>query len=325
MESPHNCLLDMCAVFLFLTQGIIHKNDDKYKIDTLNFRFFLNTIMSNILMNIFNTIRDFVLYFCCRIIFGPVEFKLIVASFIVVFGSIFKYYDIAPHSYLALKSNIFNQYFVKLGWAWTLGLLIPFIYLTLITKHSHFEIITRHLSRILIATGVWYIVTLSFIQIELYTGQCKHDEMKGLSRRVCVKSGYEWEEGVDFSGHTFLLLYAILIINEEVKSYLASKAATPNNNTISNANQKCTKVYSNIIRILFALLAALTIIWEFMLLSTALYFHHMFDKIVAAIIAVFFWYITYYVWYRSDSGSLLCPQRPKQSENAGNVSEATPM
>jgi hypothetical protein len=67
---------------------------------------------------------------------------------------------------------------------------------------------------------------------------------------------------------------------------------------------------SHIIRILYVALAALTILWEFMLLSTALYFHDTLHKIAAAGLAVFFWYITYYVWYRRDSPSLLYPSSP---------------
>jgi hypothetical protein len=50
-----------------------------------------------------------------------------------------------------------------------------------------------------------------------------------------------------------------------------------------------------------------------MLLSTALYFHHTAHKLVAAGIAVFFWYITYYQWYQPDSPSLLRPLSPKNN------------
>ena len=271
------------------------------------------------LKDVYHIVRDLVLFFCRRIIFGPAIFKLLVSFAIIIIGSILKSLNLAPSSYLSSKNNIFNQYFAKLGWAWTIGLLIPFIYLTLITKYNHYQIITRHLVRMLIATGVWYIITLIFVRFEAYTGSCKHVDMRGVSRRVCLSGGHEWQEGHDFSGHTFLLLYSLLIINEEVKSYDkgtkkvddASKVARDSGDAESNGEQQRLEIFSKLIRIVYVSLAGLTILWEFMLLSTALYFHHTLHKIAAASLAVFFWYITYYVWYRPDGTSLLYPSSPK--------------
>ncbi|CAF2787040.1 unnamed protein product [Rotaria sp. Silwood2] len=276
-------------------------------------------LTTTILHDICRIIRDLVLFFCRRIIFGPPMFKLLVSFTIIIIGSILKALDLAPNSYLSLKTNIFNTYFAKFGWGWTMGLLIPFVYLTYITTHNRYQIITHHLVRLLIATGVWYIVTYLFVHVESRTGICKHDSMRGVPRTVCLRGGFEWEEGHDFSGHVFLLLYAILIINEEVKSYdkstkevdQANKIVPESGGTLSNINHEHAKIFSNIIRINYILLAALTILWEFMILSTALYFHHTIHKLIAAGVAVFFWYITYYLWYRPNSSSFLCPSSPK--------------
>jgi hypothetical protein len=277
---------------------------------------------NSLVMEVYHIIRDLVLFFCRRIIFGPTQFKLLVSFSIIVIGSLIKASELAPNSYFSSKSNIFNRYFAKLGWAWTIGLLGPFIYLTLMTTHSNYQIVTRHLIRLLIATGVWYTVTFIFVRFEELTGSCKHVDMRGATRKVCVSKGHEWEEGHDFSGHTFLLLYALLIINEEVKSYDKgtkkvdqASAATENSSgdTSANINHQNWALLSKILRVLYVSLAALTILWEFMLLSTALYFHHTRHKLAAAGIAVFFWYITYYVWYRPDTDqrSLLYPSKPK--------------
>ncbi len=273
-----------------------------------------------LVMDVYHKIRDLVLFFCRRIIFGPPKFKLLVSFSIILIGSTLGHYKLAPASYLSLKSNIFNRYFAKLGWAWTIGLLGPFIYLTLITTHNHYQILTRHLVRLLVATGVWYIITLLFALLEEYTGSCENADRLGLSRKECLSNG-KWQTGTDFSGHTFLLLYALLIINEEVKSYdkgtksvdqASAKTKNPSGDTLANIDHPSWKLYSKIIRILYVLLAALTILWEFMLLSTALYFHDPHHKLIAAGIAVFFWYITYYVWYRPDNNhSLLYPSTPK--------------
>jgi hypothetical protein len=269
-----------------------------------------------ILLDIYHIIRDLILFFCRRIIFGPVQFKLLVSFAIILIGSILKQFALAPDSYLSSSKNIFNIYFVKLGWAWTIGLLGPFIYLTLITTHSHYRILTHHLVRLLIATGVWYIITSLFVHFEAYTGMCKREEMRGATKKVCISGGHEWQEGYDLSGHAFLLLYALLIINEEVKSYdkgtkIVDQSTKPTTNENGDTSTNIEGQRSKIIRILYVLLAALTILWEFMLLSTALYFHYTLHKLIAAGIAVFFWYITYYVWYRRDSSSLLYPSSPK--------------
>jgi len=277
-----------------------------------------------ILLDIYHISRDVILFFCRRIIFGPIQFKLLVTFAIIIIGSILKSLELAPNSYLSVRTNIFNKYFAKLGWGWTIGLLGPFIYLTLVTTHNHYRILTHHLVRLLIATGVWYIITSLFFHFEAYTGMCTNEEMRGATKKVCISRGHEWQEGHDFSGHTFLLLYALLIINEEVKSYdkgtkIVDKAVKTTTTTTTNENgdgssnieNQRLKIISKIIRILYVLLAALTVLWEFMLLSTALYFHHTLDKLIAAGLAVFFWYITYYVWYRLDSPSLLYPSSPK--------------
>jgi len=269
-----------------------------------------------ILLDIYHIIRDVILFFCRRIIFGPIQFKLLVTFAIIIIGSILKSLDLAPNSYLSLKTNIFNKYFAKLGWGWTIGLLGPFIYLTLVTTHSQYRILTHHLVRLLIATGVWYIITSLFVHFEAYTGMCKHEEMRGATKKVCISGGHGWQEGYDLSGHAFLLVYALLIINEEVKSYdkgtkTVDQPTKPTINENGDTSTNIERQRSKIIRILYVLLAALTILWEFMLLSTALYFHHTLHKLIAAGIAVFFWYITYYVWYRRDSSSLLYPSSPK--------------
>ena len=274
-----------------------------------------------VVKDFYHIARDLTLFFCRRIIFGPVEFKILVSLAIIIIGSLLKSYELVPNSYFSLKTNIFNRFFAKLGWAWTMGLLGPFIYLTLVTTHTQYQIFTRHLIRLLIATGVWYVITSIFVRFELLTGSCKYEPMRGASKRVCVSGGYEWNEGYDFSGHTFLLLYAILIINEEVKAYdkgtkkvdQKTKTATAEGgDTVETTEQQRLELFSKLIRILYVALAALTILWEFMLLSTALYFHHTLHKITAAGFAVFFWYITYYVWYRRDNHSLLYPSTPKE-------------
>jgi len=170
--------------------------------------------------DLFGFVRNIVLFFCRRIIFAPINFKLVVYALIIIVGSTLKYFDIAPSTYLSSKHNIFNYYFAKLGWGWSMILLVPFVYLTtLIYTRGDYRLIGRHLIRLLVATGVWYVIVVLFVRVEAATGSCKHVDMRGAPRHVCLKGGHEWEQGHDFSGHTFMLLYLLLVINEEVKSY----------------------------------------------------------------------------------------------------------
>jgi len=87
-------------------------------------------------------------------------------------------------------------------------------------------------------------------------------------------------------------------------------AAIGSGDTSSNLDQRRLKLFSAAIKALYVALAALTVLWEFMLLSTALYFHDTSSKIGAGLVAVFFWFITYRVWYRQKNTSLMTPCSP---------------
>lgn len=187
------------------------------------------------------------------------------------------------------------------------------------TTRKPYEILTNHLSRLFVATGIWYVITSLFVFIESRTGSCQHEEWRGATRYVCLKQGYQWQEGTDFSGHTFLLLYAILIINEEVKAYRKGakkidqadqKTAEVTAEGAPNPSKETFEIYKHLIRFIYIALGGLTVLWEFMLLSTALYFHHTLHKIFAACFAVLSWYLTYYVWYQPHSTSPLYPSKP---------------
>jgi hypothetical protein len=173
---------------------------------------------SSLPSNFSGTVRNAVICVVHRIIFAELKFKLIAYFLFVIIGSILKDGDLVPHTYFASKHNIFNQYFVKLGWAWSTILLVPFIYLTSsIYTCGQYKLIARQFIRLMVATGIWFVVTTLFVWIEEITGTCEF--MDETSRNMCRKSGYEWQEGHDISGHTFILLYIILIINEEANVY----------------------------------------------------------------------------------------------------------
>lgn len=131
-------------------------------------------------------------------------------------------------SYFAKKSNVFNLYFVKIGWFWT-----TLAFFLLILSHPAFgpawrlKLTKRRLhatARYAVITLVWVLVTQwcfgppvidrSFRwtggQCALVQAEDVEDEM-GKARQVvthaaCKAIGGQWSGGHDISGHVFLLI-----------------------------------------------------------------------------------------------------------------------
>ena len=262
---------------------------------------------SSLISDIFRILQTIILTFCRHIVFAPPRLKILVYFFLILIGPFLKDFHLFPNTSLPANANLLNKYITQLGWPWSISLLIPFVYLTsLIYTHGHYGWILRHLIRLFIATIIWYLILAILIRIEILTGMCKPTH----SRRICRDGRYPWQEG-----HTFFLLYALLVINDEVKLYGenwkkiedASKTNTGNNYSI---NQTRLRMFAIPIGILYVALAILTILWEFLLLSTVLYFYNILHKLIAASVAVFFWFLTYRVWYRRNDRSKMAPCAP---------------
>lgn len=229
------------------------------------------------------------------VLVSPV-FKVAIYWLVILTGSFLHDFLPFPQSYLSNKRNVFNVYFVKLGWVWTLGLMIPFMCLTSLvyTSCKPFAML-KHLSRLAVGTFGWYFWVNFFVFIEEQTGFCEGEETL-TSKRICHLQGFHWD-GFDISGHTFLLTYSALIITEElqVKQY-----KTWFNSTKSETDApQYLKHLSPLIDAFFTGSALLLLLWEFMLLCTTLYFHTVLQKVLGALIAFFTWYITYEIWYKN--------------------------
>ena len=272
---------------------------------------------SSLSSDIFRIIHHIALAFCRRVIFAPPRWKIFVYFTLILLGPFLKDVQLVPNTFsLAVRINTFNKYVFQLGWTCFLSLLLPFVYLTsLIYTRGHYGLIVRHLIRLLIATIIWYLITSVFIRVEMLTGMCQPTDDGGFQRRACRAIGqYSWQQG-----HTFLYLYALLVINAEVKLYdegwrrveEASRFSPYHSDSLSSTlNQNRLRMFSTPIDILYLALAILTILWEFLLLSTAVYFYNIFHKLLAASIAVFFWLLTYCVWFRRTSRSQIAPCSP---------------
>jgi hypothetical protein len=257
---------------------------------------------SSLTSDIFRILNTVILTFCRRIIFAPPTLKILVYFCLIIIGPFLKDFHLLPNTSLSANANILNKYITQLGWTWSIILLIPFVYLTsLIYTRGHYGLIIRHLIRLLIATMIWYIISSILIRIEALTGMCKPTN----ARRLCHGSRYSWQEG-----HTFFLLYALLVINEEVKLYGEGWKKVTDANDSNTINQNRLKMFSIPIGMLYIALAILTILWELLLLSTVFYFYNILHKLIAASFAVFFWFMTYRIWYRRHHRSKIAPCAP---------------
>nr|POE88158.1 fit family protein scs3 [Quercus suber] len=150
--------------------------------------------------------------------------------------------DEAP-SYFAKKSNVFNVYFVKVGWFWT-----TLAFFLLILTHPSLgprlkPQLTRRraqaIARYLCVTTVWILVTqwcfgpgIVDRSFRWTGGQCAAvmndtqeaeeqreamgDVREALTHAACKAIGGQWKGGHDISGHVFLLILGSAMLWLEV-------------------------------------------------------------------------------------------------------------
>ncbi|CAG2106411.1 unnamed protein product [Medioppia subpectinata] len=271
--------------------------------------------------------------------------RLIVYLCLVLIGGLLN--DFAPlisrsFMFKVAKNNVLNQWFVKIGWFWTLVLTSPLIAITSAvladdrlkseangrltrrplsartdTKFDRLKQLvpylrTRQMFRLVFNTVVWYLSTNFFLYFEDMTGSCLTSQsVVGINydKINCVKSGYKWIPGFDISGHTFLLIFSNLILIEESAVMIGwepfghqlftQNTNNDNSELIPNPEQyRLYNKHSKIVRLLFILITVLSLIWDFMLLQTSLFYHTMLQKLVAAVWATTAWLLTYRYGYK---------------------------
>uniref|UniRef100_T1J4A3 FAM192A/Fyv6 N-terminal domain-containing protein n=1 Tax=Strigamia maritima TaxID=126957 RepID=T1J4A3_STRMM len=256
-----------------------------------------------------------VLYLCRRIVFINPHVKVAVYIAFLFFGSIISDFIPLPRTYFAQKSNFLNVYFVKMGWFWTLAVVGTFVLLSSYVYNCGDKIkVRRHLSRLLIATVFWYLWTSLFVYVESVTGFCSAKPDIYLNKMTCIKNGARWY-GFDISGHAFLLIYSCLIILEEVKCMRGWERIgelirnndfdedSPLKHLQEDELLRLNVTYEHLglyVKCTFIAVTLLSILWDFMLFCTILYFHSMTQKLVGGLVAIFTWFITYHFWYLHD-------------------------
>lgn len=150
-----------------------------------------------------------------------------------------------PVNYFARKNNIFNLYFVKIGWLWTT---LAFASLLLVQPAHRFSTslpqsqqqtrsrrTLQALLRYVLATTVWYLMTQWFFgpaiidrSFVITGGKCEKilNEAENLdpgsspstqietlfNAAACKAAGGAWRGGHDISGHVFMLVLATSLL-----------------------------------------------------------------------------------------------------------------
>ncbi|KAJ5106640.1 hypothetical protein N7456_003315 [Penicillium angulare] len=148
----------------------------------------------------------------------------------------------SPANYFARKNNIFNLYFVKIGWLWTTA-----AFASLLLAHPAYRSFSQSqqqtrvrrsiqaFSRYALATTVWYLMTQWFFGAPIIDrsfivtgGKCQEalkqvEKAKAdsnptiqletlFSAAACKAAGGAWRGGHDISGHVFMLVLATAML-----------------------------------------------------------------------------------------------------------------
>ncbi|KAL2074433.1 hypothetical protein VTL71DRAFT_8211 [Oculimacula yallundae] len=231
-------------------------------------------------------------------------------------------------SYFAKKSNIFNVFFVKQGWAWvTFGYLF-FLFTHPATGPTALAITPKRLRglfRYSLVTLWWIFVTQWFFGpaiidrgFTLTGGQCElveaadagHVEMDTTRQFVtgvaCKAVGGKWKGGHDISGHVFLLVLGSMFLFEEVFHVVLRAGGAKEERTIimNDGAVKSAEVEAQSEKGLadsssWTLAAKFVLgigaLCLYMLLMTAAYFHTWFEKFTGLLVAFSGIFLVYFL------------------------------
>lgn len=262
------------------------------------------------------------MHICKKSLFYDINLKVAIYLGSLFIVSLFGDLQPFPRTYFARSDNLFNVYFVKMGWAWTLLLSSPLMFMVSYTVccGDAKRLVKHHLPRIIIATLFWFFWTKSFNVIENLYGRCK---VRGFDNKSsCLKAGHFWN-GFDISGHVFILIYSSLVLIEEarpiigwdtIKEHIRNEEhdRAAGDKSITNplrflndleiqVLKKLYNQYTPAIQVFFIGCAVLQLLWDVMLVCTMLYYHRMIEKLLSGMIAVGTWYVTYRVLYPAKS------------------------
>jgi len=269
-------------------------------------------------------------HFCKRVLYVDPKIRVMAYAVLLFLVSLVADYLPFPKSYFSNTNNIPNQFFVKFSWGWTFVGVGMYILLTAsVYCCGDKKQIGRHLVRLIIATGIWFVWTNLFATIEEATGKCIYtspgsptEVLFSKGRRTCLKNGGKWTS-FDISGHSFLLIWCVFFIIEESKPIIGwdlindhirdeehkralpaeDSQETPLSGLTTEEFKTVKTLYSKFgiwAKVCLILLTGLVLIWDLMLFATACYFHIMIEKVFGGLIALGMWRATYNWFYKMN-------------------------
>lgn len=204
----------------------------------------------------------------------------------IVISLLYSLLGVAPATYFSKKRNLFNVFFVKIGWFWITVVFIAYLYNVLSRKQAY----ERGIARYVMVSFYWYILTQWLLGPSLIDrlfvatgGRCTSDSNNVMlqniyQQAVCRKMGGTWNGGHDVSGHCVLLLHASLFLWEEIAWVWYS---IPSLKHIQQAGGWPW-------RSVLAVFGILTF-WWYMLVVTCVYFHGHFELLTGTIFGFAGW------------------------------------
>ena len=228
--------------------------------------------------------------------------------------------EFAP-SYFALKKNVFNVYFVKIGWFWTTLAFSMFVLMHPGFGRGLSARRVRAVLRYALVTTWWVFVTQWFFGpplidrgFKLTGGACElardpsaraemSDTQEFITAATCKAVGGSWKGGHDISGHVFLLIMGSSLLWLEFLPALTRVEGLRDGRLITLSDGKVASVAvekedqkiegeATARGVKFALGVAALMWW--MLLMTAAYFHTWFEKFTGLIVAFAGLYTVYF-------------------------------
>lgn len=242
--------------------------------------------------------------------------------------------DNAP-SYFAKKSNIFNVYFVKIGWLWITAAFVLFV-----ASHKSLgpwlQFTKRRVQAVVryaAVTLIWYGTTQWFFGpalidrgFRLTGGQCAvmlsddpisaaqkadmSDLREALSNAACKAAGGRWLGGHDISGHVFLLVLGSGMLWLELLPVIArwtglrEARRIAKDGLVRNASAEATTeeqdrknggADSQELGVAVKVAIGVAAMNWWMLLMTAAYFHTWFEKFTGLAVASIALYTIYFL------------------------------
>lgn len=229
-------------------------------------------------------------------------------SVMLMFGPGLSFW-VSQHSIFAKRTHFLYRIFLRSGWGWTCIFVGSFVFVLSFTIRRSLSLSLRHLSRLLLAGGLWLGFCKLLDLLENATGSCYEPLVatsdvsdgqpllvlrEGESKAVCLRAGMLWR-GYEVSEDVFLLCLCCLLLAEETSvfgPYLSLGG-------VSDAP----------LRILFLFCVVLLNLWIFLLLCLLAYFPQFPTQLLGGALGCLSWRVLYQGWYRMGP-CWYCPGRP---------------